>query len=147
MFLASSVLLAMCTSADIDPRRINAAMSARISRRQGLMLWDDHFPRLLTRATGARVRSLKRRNRYLLLEFDRTGAFYTERGRVGCDFLFPGSLPESVQVAAVGKPLGAVLDLGVLTPLLGDRVVTSPSDAFEGASAFELQLGWRKFDP
>jgi hypothetical protein len=147
MFFASSVLLAMCLSANVDPRRLNAAMSTRVVHRRGAMHWTDHFPRLLTRATGARVRSVRRRSRYLLLEFDRNGAFYTERGRDDCDFLFPGEVPESAQVAAVGRRMDQVLDLGVLSPLLGDRVVISPSGAFEGASAFELQLGWQRFDP
>ncbi|RYY11748.1 MAG: hypothetical protein EON55_13645 [Alphaproteobacteria bacterium] len=135
----------MLAEAEIDPQRINDAMDRRIRMRQGGMLAQDHFPRLLAKVTGMRVNVLRRRNRYLLLEADVRGTIYREVGRTKCDFLCPGTLSPATQIAARGKALNEVISHGVLGPFMGGVTIESPSDAWDGAVAFNLQPRWQRF--
>lgn len=145
MFFASSVLISMLAEAEIDPERINDAMDRRMRMRQGGMLAEDQFPRMLTRVTGMRVNVLRRRSRYLLMEGDLRGAIYRELGRTKWDFLCPGTLPPTTQITAKGKALNEVISLGALGPFLGGVTIESPSDAWDGAVAFNLQPRWQRF--
>lgn len=145
MFFASSVLVSMLAEAQIDPRRVNDAMDRRMLMRQGGMLAEDHFPRMLTKVTGMRVNVLRRRSRYLLLEADLRGTIYRELGRTKCDFLCPGALPPATQIAAKGKALDEVISHGALGPFIGGVTIESPSDAWDGAIAFNLQPRWQRF--
>lgn len=145
MFFASSVLISMLAEAEIDPQRINDAMDRRMRMRQGGMLAEDHFPRMLTKVTGMRVNVLRRRNRYLLLEADLRGTIYRELGRTRWDFLCPGTLPPTTQTAARGKALNEVISHAALGPFIGGVTIDSPSEAWDGAVGFNLQPRWQRF--
>jgi hypothetical protein len=145
MFFASSVLISMLEEAEIDPQRLNDAMDRRIRMRQGGMLSMDHFPRMLTKVTGMRVNVLRRRSRYLLLEADLRGTIYRELGRTKCEFLCQGTLPPTAQIAARGKALNEVISHGALEPFMEGVTIQSPSNAWDGAVAFNLQPRWQRF--
>lgn len=146
MFFMSAVLKGALDASGIEPFDLEDAIAARIHRRMPQMSEVDHFPRALAKTTGAVVTKLKRKNRYVLLQLNFRGLYYSESSASDCWVIAPGILPEAVMAAAQGRRLEEVIGLGSLTPTVGRCTISAADCAWEGATRYTLEPLWLRFD-
>ena len=142
MFYMSAVLGTMLATSGIEPADLERAVAARIRRRMPHMCEVDDLPRILARSTGAMVTKLKRKNRYVLLQLNHRGLYYSEGNATDCWLMAPGVLPDAAMVAAQGRRLDEVVELGSLSTSLGACEISAVEPGWGGGTRFILKPLW-----